>query len=121
MEKKATTLEEIKPRLSTGEEFIRLMEKVFFIIRISIEETNPDKRYLIEKLAQMNRVAEKMLDNLKELVEVSFELSENIPDAVSKEYSKVVLRKITARIESLHKENISLKGTLAGLSDVDKK
>jgi predicted nuclease with TOPRIM domain len=121
MEKKATTLEDLKPRLTTGEEFLRLMEKVFFIIKISIEETNPEKRYLIEKLAQMNSVAEKMLDNLKELVEVSSDLSENIPDAASKEYSKVILRKITARIESLHQENISIKETLAGLSEVDKK
>jgi sugar-specific transcriptional regulator TrmB len=120
MEKKATTLEEIiKPRESTGEEFIRLLEKVFFIIRITLEETNPEKQYLIKKLAQMNIVAEQMLDNLEELVEVSFELSENIPDAVSKEYSKVILKKISASIENLHQDNLSLKETLAILSEAD--
>lgn len=120
MQKKATTLEEIKSRLSTAEEFLMLMEKVFFIIRISIEETNPDKRYLIEKLEQMNRVAEKMLDNLKELVQVSFDLSVNITDEISKEYSKVILRKITAKIESLHQENNSLMETLADLNEAEK-
>jgi len=120
MQKKVTTLEEIKSRLGTAEEFLMLMEKVFFIIRISIEETNPDKRYLIHKLEQMNRVAEKMLDNLKELVQVSFDLSGNITDATSKEYSKVVLGKITARIESLYQENIFIKETLADLNQVDK-
>ena len=121
MDKKLITLEEIKPRLTTGEEFLRLMEKVLFIIKISIEETNPDERYLIEKLTQMNLVAEKMLDNLKELVEVSSDLSANIPDEVSKEYSKVVLRNIIAGIENLHKENILLKGTLTALGEADKK
>jgi hypothetical protein len=120
MEKKATTLEEIiKPRESTGEEFIRLLEKVFFIIRITLEETNPEKQYLIKKLAQMNIVADQMLDNLEELVEVCFELSENIPDAVSKEYSKVILKKISASIENLHQDNLSLKETLANLSEAD--
>jgi hypothetical protein len=122
MEKKAITLEEIiKPRFSTGEEFIRLLEKVFFIIRITIEETNPDRLHLIEKLAQINNVAEKMLINLEELVEVSNDLSENIPDFASKEYSKVILKKITASIENLHQENVSLKQTLADLHNADKK
>lgn len=122
MEKKAKTIEEIiNPSVSTGEEFIRLLEKVYFIIRIIIEETNPDRLHLIEKLAQINIIAEKMLENLTELVEVSNDLSEHIPDVVSKEYSNVVLRKITASIDSLHQENISIKKTLADLPEADKK
>ena len=119
MDRKEKTLEAIRPHLNTGEELVRLMEKLFFIIKISVEETNPEHRYLIEKLAQMNQVAEKMLDNLKELVEVSSGLSEYIPDAVSREYSKVVLRKITEKIESMNKDNNSFEGTLARLLKQD--
>jgi hypothetical protein len=119
MQRKEKTLEAIRPHLNTGEELVRLMEKLFFIIKVSVEETNPEQRYLIEKLAQMNIVAEKMLDNLKELVEVSTGLSEYIPDAVSKEYSKVVLRKITEKIESMNKENNSFEATLARLLEQD--
>ena len=122
MEKKQKTLEEIiRPSVSTGEEFIKLLEKVYFIIRIIIEETNPERLHLIEKLAQINIVAERMLDNLKELVDVSIDLSEDIPDVVSKQYSKVVLKKITTSIESLHLENTSVKQTLADLREADKK
>jgi hypothetical protein len=119
MERKEKTLEAIRPHLNTGEELLRLMEKLFFIIKISVEETEPEKRYLIEKLAQMNSVADKMLNNLKELVEVSSGLSEYLPDAVSKEYSKVILRKITEKIESINKENISFEVTLARLLEQD--
>jgi len=120
MEKKSKTLEEIlKPSVSTGEEYIRLLEKVYFIIRIIIEETDPERQYLIEKLAQINIVAERMLENLTELVEVSDDLSEHIPDFVSKEYSKVVLKKITSGIVSLHQENISVRNTLADLPEAD--
>jgi hypothetical protein len=117
MIKKTTTLEEIKPQLKTGEELITLMEKVFYIIKTSIEETNPDERYLIEKLVHMNRIAEKMLDNLLELVKVSSDLTESIPEAMSREYSKVVLRKIIARIENINAATNSHKVTLARLAD----
>ena len=120
MEKKQKTLEEIiRPSVSTGEEFIKLLEKVYFIIRIIIEETNPERLHLIEKLGQINIVAERMLDNLEELVDVSIDLSEDIPDVVSKEYSKVVLKKITSGIVSLHQENISVRNTLADLPEAD--
>lgn len=54
MQRKEKTLEAIRPHLNTGEELVRLMEKLFFIIKISVEETNPEQRYLTEKLAQMN-------------------------------------------------------------------
>ena len=116
MNNKTLVKDEINSNLKTAEELLKLMDKVFLIIKLSFEGTDPDERHLIEKLTQMNGVAEQMLKNLRELIEISYDLSEAIPDVMSREYAKVILKKISLKIDTIYNENNAFKQRVSELT-----
>lgn len=53
-----------------------VMEILFFVFRQSIQETNEDKKYFLNKLKDYNIMADKLSDYLSDLVKSSQQLSE---------------------------------------------
>ncbi|HKY61399.1 MAG TPA: hypothetical protein VJP59_10355 [Gemmatimonadota bacterium] len=55
---------------------VNIMEVLFLVLKESLSEMNEDKKYWLEKLAEMNKMSEELSDYLKELADASRELGE---------------------------------------------
>ncbi len=66
-----------------------IMATLFLVFRESIEETNEDKKYFLEKLRMMNKISQALGDYLKELNELTIEV--NNANKNNKNYDEATL------------------------------
>ncbi len=67
------TCKTVKKFSSNVDSAVNIMEALFLVFRESIEETNSDKKYFLDKLKMYNEMSEALDDYLGELVDVAHE------------------------------------------------
>lgn len=95
-----------------------IMEVLFLVFRQSIQETNEDKKYFLQKLKMFNDMGESLSNYLSELVDVSRDLGAR---AAGAKYPEMVLTAEPVTIKKFDLSTTNRAGELEPLSVQSKK
>lgn len=95
-----------------------IMELLFLVFRQSIEETNEDKKYFLQKLKMFNDMGESLSNYLSDLVDVSRDLG---AAAAGAKYPEMVLTAEPVTIKKFDLSTTNRAGELVPLSVESKK
>ena len=92
-----------------------VMQQLFNVFKESINQTNNDKRYMLEKLKFFNSIGEALSDYLKELVDEMAENDKGKDSEKCKESWRVVLKEQERNLATLGELADSYRKTIANL------